>query len=204
MDASLFRQRPFRERPSQQRLTGAAGALLLQVGFLLLFLYSFPPITRPIEAARELTFMIKRLPPPPEPVPVLPRPRAVTAPPTPRVQAPNAFAPPPAALPDLQDFGQALNDCAPERYASLPPERQARCPRPGAGEPDNPAGTGALATDEAHWRAEFAREQSPLWLPCTFADGRVAGINFYCLGMMAANGTLTDRIYWPVYGVSGN
>jgi hypothetical protein len=59
----------------------------------------------------------------------------------------------------------------------------------------------SLVKDEAHWQAEFAREQSPLLLPCTFADGTVAGINFYCLGMMAAKGTLTDRDDWPVYQV---
>jgi hypothetical protein len=36
-------------------------------------------------------------------------------------------------LPDLKGFGEALNDCAPERYASLPPEKKVRCPHPGEG-----------------------------------------------------------------------
>ena len=36
------------------QLTGAAGALLLQGGFVLLFLYSMPQISRPIETGREL------------------------------------------------------------------------------------------------------------------------------------------------------
>jgi len=58
--------------------------------------------------------------------------------------------------------------------------------------------------DEAHWQVEFAHEQSPLWLPCTFADGAVGGINIYCLGVMAANGTLTHSDNWPVYGRAAN
>jgi hypothetical protein len=196
MDSFAFRQRPLRER-----FAGAAGALLLQGGFLVLFLYSMPQFSRPIEVARELTFILHR-PPPPVPAPVLPTPGVITAlpAPAPQVQTPNALATPPAALPDLRNFGQALNDCAPERYASLPPERQARCPKPGAGAPMGDTATNILAKDEAHWQTEFAHEQSPLWLPCTFADGRIAGINFYCLGVMAAKGTLTDKDNWPVYG----
>ena len=66
---------------------------------------------------------------------------------------------PPAALPDLGAFGQALNDCAPEKYASLPPERQARCPKPGAGaatqELPKLLGRYPEAKDEALWQEQW-------------------------------------------------
>jgi hypothetical protein len=34
-------------------------------------------------------------------------------------------------VPDLRGFGEALNDCPPEIYYRLPPEKQALCPHPG-------------------------------------------------------------------------
>jgi len=125
-----------RQRPLQERFAGVAGALLLQGGFLFLFLYSMPQITRPIEAAREMIFVLHR---PPPPAPVLPEPRALPSPgvsplpESPPVISIPALGAPPAALPDLRGFGQALNDCAPEKYGSLTPELKARCPKPGAG-----------------------------------------------------------------------
>ena len=51
MDSFVLRPRPLRER-----FAGAAGALLLQGGFVFIFLYSMPQFTRPMpmETAREL------------------------------------------------------------------------------------------------------------------------------------------------------
>jgi hypothetical protein len=175
MDASVFRRRPVRER-----LTGAAGALLLQGGFLFLFLYSMPRFSRPIEAGRELIFVLHRPPPPaPSPLPGTP-PQVGPAPvrPAPSLpQAPALNIPSAPALPDISGFGQALNDCAPEKYSSLRPEQKARCPKPGAGVAiqELPKLLGPLPQakdealwqedwDEAHWRAAL----------CDPAQGSVA------------------------------
>ena len=198
MDVSAFRQRSF-----SQRLAGASGALLLQAGLLLLFLSSMPQISRPIETGPELTFVMRRptlpLPPPPPPVPGVAAPARPA--PVPLVQTPPAFVAPPQGLPDLHGLGEALNNCAPERYARLTEEDRARCPRPGGSAPsDDLAAPHALAKDEAHWQTELARKQSPLWLPCTAVYGHAIGINFYCIGMMAAQGTLFDQDAWPIYG----
>jgi hypothetical protein len=187
------------------RLAGAVGALLLQAAFLSMFLSSMPKITQPIETARELTYILHRRAQPPL---TLTPPR--TAPPThhatPVIEPLSpVIAPPATALPDLRDFGQALNDCTPERLASLRPEQKARCQWLGAGlpPPEDMAAPHSLVKDEPHWETEFAHEQSPLWLPCTGFSGDTNIINLYCLGVMAAKGTLADKNNWPVYNGAG-
>jgi hypothetical protein len=187
------------------RLAGAVGALLLQVAFLWMFLNSLPKITQPIETARELTFLLHR----PAPPPVVLTPLR-TVPPTaaharPVIEPPTqVIAPPAATLPDLRDFGQALIDCVPERLANLPAEQKARCPQSGASlTPPEDMAPHSIVKDEPHWETEFAHEQSPLWLPCTTVIGDSNVLNLYCLGVMAAKGTLADRDNWPVYNGAG-
>jgi hypothetical protein len=135
-------------------MAGAAGALLLQGGILLLFLASMPEIVAPVPPGRELVFTLPRLVP--QPLSPLPRPQPrATVPrapvPLPFLQAPApAIAPPAAsAMPELRSFGQALNGCTPEQYQNLPAEQKAHCIRPGAG---------------------MAMEASPLHLPSQAKD----------------------------------
>jgi hypothetical protein len=184
------------------RLAGAAGALLLQGGFVLLFLSSMPNVRPPRDLGRELTVILR---PMPKPVPPSAAPtRAGLKSATPLIQsipqlvAPAARTAPPAAIPDIQNFGQALNGCALERYNSLTPDRRARCPRPGEGvaiqEEPNLMGAPSHVKDEAYWQAEWAREKSPIWLPCTGGF-----IDFICLAQKIANGSLADPRTWPIY-----
>lgn len=130
--------RPSRTPARSSRLAGATGALLLQGGFLLLFLASMPILRPPPQIERELSLSLPRFVLPPRPQvrgQGLPGPVTVTPPlPLP----PNALAPraqiiPPPALTGVPGFGQALNGCAPEKYASLPPDLKAHCPKPGDG-----------------------------------------------------------------------
>jgi hypothetical protein len=189
-------------------LAGAVGALLLQGGFLLMFLASMPALRPPPEIGRELSLLLPRFRPPlPQPAPRQPQdtpgPVTVTrplflAPPN----TPSNALPLQPALPGIETFGQALNNCAPEKYSSLPPDQQARCPRPGAGvaiqEVPNLMGSPSVK-DEAYWQAEWAREKSPLLLPCTSSVGGGPGFSFVCLGMKLANGSLTNPRTWPIY-----
>ncbi len=159
--------RPSPAPARSSRTAGAAGALLLQGGFVLLFLYSMPQFSHPIEVGREMIFVLHR---PPPPAPVLPKPESAPPPPgalplpgpappmlapvLPQIPALNA-----PALPDWKGFGEALNDCAPEKYANLPPEQKAHCPKPGAGVAiqELPKLLGPLpqAKDEASWQEDW-------------------------------------------------
>lgn len=192
------------------RLAGAAGALLLQGGFLLLFLASMPVIRPPAPLERELAIIMPRL----QPAPPLPAATGeATGPPRvapllPASPAPLFSAPAlPPALPGLQGFGQALNNCAPEKYSSLLPDQQVHCPRPGAGmaieELPNLMGTPSQVKDNARWANALAHEKSPLLLPGANQDGFGihAGIDTDGKGTgFLAEGALNAQNF-PVYDV---
>jgi hypothetical protein len=145
-------------------LAGAAGALLLQAAFLFLFLYSMPEI-RPVETAREMVFVFHRAlappPPLPAPAPQLTTPEPVPAMPSPLFAPPALSAPPSFAVPDLRGFGDMLNNCAPEIYSQLTPEKRALCPHPGgeAGIPGDDTGIEIAprshSKDAATWQEEW-------------------------------------------------
>ena len=189
-----------RTRRSSQ-LAGAAGALLLQSGFAFLFLYSMPNFRPPRDLGRELTVILRPMPRPviPTAAPVTgPRPTAPIIQSIPQWVAPPASTAPPPVVPGISNFGQALNGCALERYNSLTPDQRARCPRPGEGvaiqEEPNLMGAPSHVKEEAYWQAEWAREKSPIWLPCTGGF-----IDFICLAQKIANGSLVDPRTWPIY-----
>ncbi len=64
---------------------------------------------------------------------------------------------PPSAI---AGFGRSLFGCAPERYADLPPDEKAHCPKPGEGlavnQPPDLLNLKSHAKDEALWREEQA------------------------------------------------
>jgi hypothetical protein len=154
----------------------------LQGGFLLLFLASTPIFRPPPQIGRELSLILPRLvlprPSPkrpdglPGPVTVTP---ALPLPPNAITRAPQA---PNAALSGIQGFGQALNGCAPEKYASLPPDLKARCPKPGDGVAiQKEPGLGPVrpeAKDEALWQEQWDEKH---WMPglCDPRQGSVGG-----------------------------
>jgi hypothetical protein len=154
------------------RLAGAAGALLLQGGLLLLFLSSMPAFRPPLAPGRELILRLPRLihsTPAPAPSQTAPRTQMQTMPlaPSPLPQTGPPIVPvPPDVLPGLKNFGQTLNGCAPESYANLPPDQKARCPRPGAGvaiqELPNLMGSPNPAKDEALWQEQWDEAH---WMP---------------------------------------
>jgi hypothetical protein len=175
--------RPTHAPARSSRLAGAAGALALQGGFLLMFLASMPALRPPPQIGRELSLILPRF------HPALPQPSRREGLPGPVTVTPPLFLAPnmpsnaltrpvlPAA-PGIATFGQALNNCAPEKYSSLPPDQQARCPRPGAGvaiqELPNPLGPPRTAKDEALWQEQWDEKH---WMPglCDPRQGSVVG-----------------------------
>jgi hypothetical protein len=154
----------------RHRLAGAAGALLLQGGFILLLVASLPALRPPVDLGRELTLFLPRLiAAKPQTGPATLRAAPVIV--TPALRAPEQAAPgitpaAPAPLPGLQSFGQALNGCAPQSYASLLPDQRAHCPRPGAGMaiqqlPDL-LNAPPEAKDEALWQEQWKEAH---WMP---------------------------------------
>ncbi len=164
--------RPAQTPAGSSRLAGAAGALLLQGGFLLLFLASMPALHPPVPLQRELSLILsRRFAPLPSLLQTAPGPSRVAPPPNLSPPSPLITAPllPEPGVPDfstrLQALGQALNDCTPEKWGSLTAEQRAHCPRPGAGlalDPQFNLSPPSHAKDEATWREEFDEKH---WMP---------------------------------------
>lgn len=183
-----------------QRGIGGALALLVQAAAVLLFV-----IERPVPSPRLPRETILLLPQLPKPAPPLPAPHfsgPQTVAPVMPVIPPATPAPSLAPPSGIAGFGRALFGCAPENYASLPPDERARCPKPAEGlalqhDPDL-MGTRSHVKDEAHWRQEWARVHSPGLLPCGgFTDP-------LCLLTKILDGSLDDYgdpSKWPTYAV---
>jgi hypothetical protein len=102
----------------------------------------------------------------------------VTQAPTPPT---SATAPITIATPEaLRGFGEALNGCAPERYADLALAQKARCGKPGEGlavkNAPNLMGEKSQVKNGLYWQEEFNEAH---WQPrlCQPGDGIVA----FCL-----------------------
>lgn len=97
--------------------------------------------------------------------------------------------------------------CAPEIYGNLTPEDRAHCPKPGgdlvSNQPPDLMGHPSHVKNEAYWEAELARKKSPVWLPCSGSIntqfGSAPSFDLICMGMMAAQGKLTNPREWPIY-----
>ena len=159
---SRWHEKPARARLIRDRSGGIVLALLVQTGFVLIMLLSsqyLAPLRRP---APETILLLHSLPK------VAPRtidargarPRALPmqTPILPNI-APSPLAPPSG----IAGFGRSLFGCAPERYADLPPEERAHCPKPGEGmainqPPDLLNPPKSRAKDEALWLEEQAEK----------------------------------------------
>jgi hypothetical protein len=157
----------------RHRARGAALALLVQASFVLVILLSSQ---RPVplhSIARETILLLRPLP---KIAPQTIDARGAVARRTTPVQIPILpnFAPPVLAPPSgIAGFGRSLFGCAPERYADLPPDEKAHCPKPGEGlavnqPPDLLNPPKSHSKDEALWLEEQAERR---WMPA--CDGAV-------------------------------
>jgi hypothetical protein len=89
---------------------------------------------------------------------------------------------PVAPSPDaIQGFGQALNNCAPENYATLPEDQRAKCQRPGAGiaveQAPNLMDVPSHVENNDYWAAQLAARNSPERVDCTHLETQTFGQN---------------------------
>ena len=194
-------------RTIRDRTGGAVLALLVQASFVMMILLSSRRPAPPPDPARETILLLHPLPKPaPQTIDargaVAPRIAPVQIPVLPNL-APPMLAPPVLAPPSgIAGFGRSLFGCAPERYADLPPDERAHCPKPGEGlainqQPDL-MHTRSHVKDEAHWRREWERGHSASLLPCG------GFTNLMCLLGKIADGSLSDYgdpSKWPTYAV---
>lgn len=159
-------------RTIRDRTGGAALALLVQASFMMMIFLSSRRPAPPRNPARETILLLRPLP---KPAPQTIDARGAAAPRIAPVQipvlpnlAPPMLAPPVLATPSgIAGFGRSLFGCAPERYADLPPDEKAHCPKPGEGmavnqPPDLLHPPKSHAKDEALWQEQWAEDH---WVP---------------------------------------
>jgi hypothetical protein len=163
---------------TRDRLTGVTAAVLLQMGFIAIFIYSLPLMAPPKKLPREITFFLPRLREAPEPNPE-PNPKpnpspqrirpsaSLPIPTAPSITLPPVNAPSiTLAPPDLQTLGKELFGCAPENRAKLTPQERARCSGlpapPGTATTEPPS----LVKDLPRREAELAAKNTPARVPC--------------------------------------
>jgi hypothetical protein len=154
---------------AQQRLAGLTGTLLVQAGFISLFIYASAPASRIKPLTKELFLFLR---PAQRPVPAgvidargksrnpSPGSRAL-----PQSNAPIAIVPAPPS--SLEAFGRSLFGCAPENYARLAADERTRCPPPGEGlakwdDRNLLTPPKSRAKDEAYWQEQWNRAH---WRP---------------------------------------
>jgi hypothetical protein len=157
---------------TRDRLAGVTIAVLLQMGFVIIFIYSLPLITPAKRISREITFLLPRLREAAKPAlntrsgKPSPSPPLATQP----LTVPPIFLPPVITPPatDLQTFGNALFGCAPENLSKLTPEQRSHCgllaaiPR----DKDTVREPPSLVKDLPRRQAELAARNTPARVPC--------------------------------------
>src|SRR5471032_2546701 len=127
---SIAPERLNRARMPGERAQGAALALLVQAGFVLMILLSPSRLAPPHKLPHETILLLHSLPRIAPPMARAPAagPRTIN----PEIPAAPGLAPlaPPSGI---AGFGRSLFGCAPEHYADLPPDEKAHCPKPGEG-----------------------------------------------------------------------
>jgi hypothetical protein len=166
---------------ARDRLAGATIAVMLQLGFVTVFIYSLPLIVPVKRRAQEITFFLPHLRDAAKPVPgpARARPSRLPPPATPPSILPPLAVPPVAVPPesDLRAFGRQLFGCAPENRNTLTPDERARCSgfarvprdRDRVGEPPS------LVKDPARRAAELAARNTPARVPCVTLTSRSLG-----------------------------
>jgi hypothetical protein len=181
---------------TRDRFTSITIAILLQMGFVAIFIYSLPLMTPPKKLAHEITFILPRLREAPKASSAPRRTRPSTSLPTRNLQRP---ALPPIAMPppttDLQGFGNELFGCTPENLGKLAPEQRAHCSGFGAAPYDTTAATEppSLVKDLPRREAELAARNTPARVPC-------ANLRTQTLGF---SGNVTTAIVDPLCALNG-
>ena len=165
---------------TRDRLTSVTVAVLLQLGFVTIFITSLPLMTPPKKRVREITFILPRLREAPKVRPAARRTGPSTVSPIPSPQAlplPAIAVPPPAT--DLQSFGHALFGCAPENLGNLTPEQRTHCSGfalvpPGTGTVTEPP---SLVKDLPRRQGELAARNTPARVPCASLRSKTLGFN---------------------------
>ena len=157
---------------TRDRVASVTIAVLLQAGFVAIFIYSLPLMMPARKIPHEITFLLPRLKEAMKPSVshhrggVVPAP-SLRAPPLnlPPVILPPVISPPAA---DLQTFGKALFGCAPENLDRLTPEQRSHCgefaaiPR----DRDSVREPPSLVKDLPRRQAELAARNTPARVPC--------------------------------------
>ena len=169
-------ERLSRTRTLGDRAQGAVLALLVQAAFVLMLIMTRTTTQTRHNPVNETLLLLHALPrPAPSPLPAtapnrMPRPAIPLI-----IPAVPSFTPVPQLAPPsgIAGFGRSLFGCAPERYADLPPDEKAHCPKPGEGmavnqPPDLLNPPKSHAKDEALWLEEQAEAR---WMPvCAGAE----------------------------------
>ena len=171
---------------TRDRLTGVAFAVLLQMGFVIIFIYSLPLVMPAKRRTHEITFFLPRLREAVKPAPGSRRGKPSPVPPlvAPQIIPPVALPPPP--MTDLRAFGNALFGCAPENLNNLTPEQRAHCigfaalPR----DSDGVAESRSLVKDLPRREAELAARNTPARVPCASVRTKSLGPGFQDTGIM--------------------
>jgi hypothetical protein len=162
-------------RIARDRLASATIAVLLQVGFVAMLIYSLPLFSPPKKLAREITFFLRPVREPPRRAPASRSPGPLTAPPSlniPRLEIPPMEIPPVGAAPpaaNIQQFGNTLFGCTPENLGNLTAEQRSHCSFVGIAPPDATglAEAASHVNDPARRAAELAARNTPARVPCT-------------------------------------
>jgi len=106
----------------------------------------------------------------------------------------------PTPAPDIRGFGQALVDCAPEKFANLDEAQRARCRKFGAAASYDPgamdyADHSDTVPGAKQWERELARKKAPLLLPCGNSSALDPIYTGACIIANIANGFTFKKQY---------
>ena len=160
-------ERQNRTRTLGDRARGAVLALLVQAAFGLMLVMTRTATQTRLSPVNETLLLLRALPrPAPSSLPAT-APSRIRRPVIPLIiPAVPSLTPVPQLAPPsgIAGFGHSLFGCAPERYADLPPDEKAHCPKPGEGlavnqPPDLLNPPKSHAKDEALWLEELAERR---------------------------------------------
>lgn len=156
-------------RMIRDRTSSAVLALVVQAGFLLLFLLSSQHLAPLRGPTRETILLLHPLP---QTAPRMIDARGTFVRKAKPIQVPiipNITSPSLAPPSGIAGFGRLLFGCAPEHYADLLPDERAHCPKPGEGmvanQPPDLMGGPSHVKDNPRWANAMAHKQTLPMLP---------------------------------------
>jgi hypothetical protein len=187
-------------RMIRDRTSGAVLALVVQAGFLLMFLLSSQHLAPLRGPTRETILLLHPLP---QTAPrtidargaFVRKTRPIEVPIVPNITSP-LLAPPSG----LAGFGHSLFGCAPENFTNLDEAQRSRCRKLGALPAFDPGAVDyADHTDRVpgvkRWERELARKNAPLLLPCGNSRSADPVYTGACIIANIANGFTFKKQY---------